>query len=170
MPADSALTAMVKRPSPHLRRYAQASRKIRIYIIRQPRYRKKAKKQQHTATEKAAAVERQREVRTRINDFIEKALKVVWTEAEKISEEFAHLGHKPQHWYSMLLQQDRRKKSKRKISRWQAFVSEYSRQCNEGECLLLVLASISDPPRYVAFPGDADRLRIAIYSKDLGER
>ncbi|KAH9885849.1 hypothetical protein C8Q73DRAFT_659173, partial [Cubamyces lactineus] len=94
------------------------------------RHRARRAKNKLTAAEKSLLRQRRRKNAADLKAALSEAQALIWGFARQMSEQFKN--HKPGYFYQLIMQQSRRPAATRKVSKWNAFLSqELKRRNNE---------------------------------------
>ena len=126
--ARSTITVVTRHPT---RRYGWIARTAGTSKVRTPvRRRAKPKKQDRTPADNEALRAR----RARSNDLnaaLDISVGIVWHEAENLAKRFPE--HNVRYYCQLLLQHGKKRRHKRKMTGWNAFLSTRLRAINSGE-------------------------------------
>lgn len=118
-----------------LQRFSRKSDKDRVSHRYRARRKIIGKTAEDLARQKAARALRNQAFKT----ALEHARQKVWALAQSLREDFR--SHSSEYYYQLLMQSSRLRSNKRKVSRWNAFLSQEIRRINAGMCAFIFLVS-----------------------------
>ncbi|KAI0362964.1 hypothetical protein BV20DRAFT_959252 [Pilatotrama ljubarskyi] len=116
----------------NLIRYSHESRKKLTNRVNAPyRYRKKRPAIKLTPSQKAARTEKRNAEKAEVEASLQAARDALWAHATQLAARFG--SHNADYYYQSIMQQPK-KRSRRAISKWNAFMSLGVKQHNQGRC------------------------------------
>ncbi|PIL36587.1 hypothetical protein GSI_00276 [Ganoderma sinense ZZ0214-1] len=115
-----------------LRKLARPAQKVGKTRVKYPWRRRQSQKRgiKLTETERRELKEKREEKRVKLEDALKTARDTMYKLAEQMSEDFGK-AHRPEYYYSLIMQQSKLKVKPQKFSRWNVFVSRETRKRND---------------------------------------